>query len=108
MTMSTTPAAVAGDWVQIHDVVLEPHERTGHIPDDTRAVPLESWVKGTLVEDSAEIGDTVTVHTMCGRTVTGDLVAVNPGYHYGFGEEYVPELLGIGRQVRAIVKEAQR
>ena len=36
--------------------------------------------------------------------VTGELVEINPGYHYGFGEEYVPELLKVGRQVKEIME----
>lgn len=103
----TTDRASAGDWVQIHDVVLRPEERTGKIPEDTRAVPLESWVKGIITADAA-LGDHVTVTTTCGRRVSGELVAVNPGYDYGFGHAYVPELLEIGRQARAIVAGGQR
>ena len=34
------------DWVEIHYVVLEARERTGDIPEDTRKVPLECWIKG--------------------------------------------------------------
>lgn len=103
----TQGRASAGDWVQIHDVVLRPEQRTGRIPDDTRAVPFESWVKGVLSADAA-IGDQVAVTTTCGRRVTGELVAINPGYEYGFGHTYVPELLSIGRQARQIVAEGRR
>ena len=97
-----------GAWVQVHDIVLQPQERTGHIPVDTKSVPLESWVKGTLVDAEARIGDQVTVLTKCGRQVSGKLIEVNPGYHYGFGDTAVEELLHIGDQVRSILKEAQK
>lgn len=98
--------AAVGDWVQVHNIVLTPTQRTGRIPEDTHKVPFESWVKGFLVDDRADLGDIVEVTTTCGRTLRGELVAVNPGYDYGFGEAAVPELLGIGRQARQILKEA--
>lgn len=105
----TSPAtAHRGEWVQIHDIVLRPQERTGHIPADTQQVPFESWVKGILEVDEASIGDRVSVRTVCGRTVEGELIAINPGFTYGFGDSYVPELLHIGGQVRDLVKGAQR
>ena len=53
--------AKRNDWVRIHRNVLEPAERTGKLPEDTKQVPLEMWVKGRLVNESAEIGDEVTV-----------------------------------------------
>jgi len=92
-----------GEWVQIHDIILKPDERTAKIPEDTKKVPLEIWVKGFLTED-AEMGDAVEVTTRVGRTVSGKLVDVNPTYDYGFGDIYIPELLKISRQVKAIVK----
>jgi hypothetical protein len=90
--------AKKGDWVQIHQIVLKPEQRTGKIPDETRKVPLELWVKGFLLEASVE------VVTLTGRKATGRLVAVNPAYDYGFGDRYVPELLAIGLQLRAILE----
>lgn len=98
--------ACRGDWIQVHSIVLKPNERTGHIPEDTRAVPFESWVKGFLEEESAAIGDVVRARTTCGRVVSGELVGINPGYTYGFGSQQVQELLGIGVQARQIVMEA--
>lgn len=91
-----------GDWVQVHIAVLQPEERAHSIPDDTRQVPLEMWVKGLLQNDAAAIGDTVTVLTRTGRTVEGTLCAVNPGYTHSFGA-FVPELLAIDDTVREIV-----
>lgn len=92
-----------GEWVQIHDVILKPEERTAKIPEDTKLVPLEIWVKGFLNEDAA-MGDIVEVTTRVGRTARGKLVDVNPTYDYGFGEIYIPELLKISRQVKDIVR----
>ncbi len=39
---------------------------------------------------------------MTGRLVTGRLSAVNPGYFHTFGNP-VPELIGVGRDLRARV-----
>lgn len=96
-------SAKKGDWVQIHQIVLKPEERTGKLPEDTKKVPLELWVKGFLNHD-ANLYDEVEITTLTGRKVKGELVLINPGYEYGFGEEYVPELLNIGRQLRGILK----
>ena len=95
------------EWVQIHEIVLKPEERTGKIPEDTRKVPLELWVKGFLNHD-ASIGQQAEITTITGRQVKGELVEANPKYSYGFGEEYVPELLKIGMQVREILKGEER
>lgn len=95
--------AKKGDYVQIHEIVLKPEERTGKLPEDTKKVPLELWVKGFLNHD-ANFHDEVEITTLTGRKVKGELVSVNPRYEYGFGEEYVPELLNIGRQLRGILK----
>lgn len=97
-------AAHPGDWVQVHRVVLAADRRTGKLPDDTRAVPFESWSKGFACA-TARLGDEVEIETLCGRRVVGSLVAVNPGYEHGFGSAYVPELLTIARQARALLAE---
>jgi hypothetical protein len=95
-----------GDWVQIHQIVLEPWERVGRIPEDTKACPVELWVKGFLENDGI-VGDTVEIKTITGRKVSGELTVVNPGYNYGFGEEYVPEVLIIGQALRALLKDGE-
>jgi hypothetical protein len=92
-----------GEWVQIHNIILKPEERTAKIPEDTKKVPLERWVKGFLNSD-AKMGDVVEVTTRVGRIVEGTLVEVNPTYDYGFGDIYIPELLKISRQVKDIVR----
>ena len=33
--------AKKGDWVQIHNIVLTPEERSGALPEDTKSHPLE-------------------------------------------------------------------
>lgn len=90
-----------GEWVLIHRIVLEPSERAPHVPDDTKKVPLEMWVKGYLQED-AEIGNEVTVLTRTKRKEHGTLLEVNPYYKHNFGK-FVPELLKINEQVRDIL-----
>ena len=84
----------AGTWVQIEQILLEPHERAPTLPEDTRATPYVLLVAGFLVED-AELGAPARVRTLIGRELAGTLKAVNPGYSHSFGET-VPELLGIG------------
>ncbi len=96
-----------GEWVQIHEIVLKSEERTAKIPEDTKKVPLELWVKGFLNQDS-NVGQQVEITTITGRKVKGELVEVNPKYSYGFGEEYVPELLKVGMQVRGILKGVEK
>lgn len=93
-----------GDWVRIHNIVLEVGERATNIPEDTQNVPLEMWDKGFLLDDSAKIGDVVKIETYIGRTIEGKLLEVNPYYKHDFGKS-VPELLYIGRQARRILEE---
>lgn len=90
-----------GEWVLIHRNVLEPSQRAPQVPDDTKKVPLEMWIKGYLQED-ANIGDEVTVLTVTKRIEKGTLLEVNPYYKHNFGK-FVPELLKINDQVREIV-----
>ncbi len=89
------------DWGLVHRVVLHPEERTASIPEETKKVPFEMWVKGRLKTD-AEIGQEVTVVTRTGREVRGTLVEVNPTYTHSFGD-FVPEILTIGDTVRQML-----
>ncbi|MEL7646916.1 MAG: 2-amino-4-oxopentanoate thiolase subunit OrtA [Sedimentibacter sp.] len=90
-----------GEWVLIHRNVLEPTQRAPQVPDDTKQVPLELWVKGYLQED-ANIGDEVTVLTRTKREERGTLLEANPYYKHDFGK-FVPELLRVSEQVRDIL-----
>lgn len=90
-----------GEWVIIHRNILEPSERAPQVPDDTKSVPLEMWVKGYLNCD-AKIGDTVEITTRTKRIETGTLQEVNPCYKHDFGK-FVPELNLISEQVREIL-----
>lgn len=91
--------AKKGDWVQIHQIVLKPEERAEHLPEDTKKVPLELWVKGFALHD-AKLGEEVEIKTVTGRKISGELVAVNPRYIHDFGD-YVPELTKIDMQLKS-------
>jgi hypothetical protein len=93
--------AKKGDWVRIHRVVLDAAGRAPSVPEDTAKVPLEMWVKGTLLKD-AEIGEEVEVETVTGRIEHGTLIEVNPHYTHDFGK-FVPELIQIDKQLRKIM-----
>ena len=93
--------AKKGDWVRIHTVVLKAEERTGKIPEDTKACDLAMWTKGFLLGD-AEIGDEVEVETAVGRIEKGTLIEVNPYYTHSYGK-FVPELVQIDKQLREIM-----
>jgi hypothetical protein len=95
--------AKKGTWVLIHRIILDASERALSVPDDTKKVPLELWVKGRLRSD-AEIGADVEVITRTGRLEHGRLLEENPTFKHGFGD-FVPELLTISEQVREIVFE---
>ncbi len=88
-----------GSWVQIHKILLAPDERPDTLPEDTRKVPLEMWVKGWLLED-ARMDDSVKVMTVTGRIETGNLVQVNPAYLHTYGN-FVPEILQIDRILKS-------
>lgn len=90
-----------GDWVKIHNIVLESSERAPQVPEDTSKVPLEMWVKGFLMTDG-KIGDRVEIETITGRCVEGKLVELEPTFDHSFGKN-IPELLQIGKQVKGIL-----
>ncbi len=98
--------AVKNEYVRIHRSILEAAERTGKLPEDTKSVPLEMWVKGWLQDESAAIGDTVTVKTVVGRLETGVLLEEKPIYALNYGE-YVPEILAIDQRLRGVLFEGE-
>ncbi len=87
-----------GDWVQIRQTILEPGQRAPQVPQDTSQLPLIRLVKGFLAED-ANLGDKVTITTVIGRTMNGELIAVNSGYDHSFGPP-PPGFTGIGGNLR--------
>jgi hypothetical protein len=89
-----------GQWVQIHQIILKPSERTAQVPEDTKRVPLEMWVKGFLQADAA-LGELCEIETVTGRRLTGQLTAVEPAYTHGFGN-FLPELDQVREQLLRI------
>jgi hypothetical protein len=90
--------AAKGDWVRIHRVILSAQERTANLPEDTKKVPFEMWVKGHLLMDG-EIGDEVVVRTVSGREEHGTLIEVDPQFDVNFGR-FVPEILEMDVRLR--------
>ena len=91
-----------GDWVRIHSVVLNPDQRAPNLPAETRRVPLEMWVAGVLLQESAAIGEPVSVRTTTGRVVAGRLETVHPSHGHSFGT-FVPELQAIRQELRDLM-----
>ena len=90
--------AKQGDWVRIHRVILPAEARTANLPEDTKKVPFEMWVKGHLLEDG-ELGDQVRIRTVSGREEHGALIEVNPQFDVNFGN-FVPEVLEMDVRLR--------
>jgi hypothetical protein len=101
--MSDTARCSVGEWVEVERVLLEPTDRSGALPEDTASQPLMTWVKGFALAP-AEMGAECSVTTMTGRTVTGALSAINPGYFHTFGQP-IPELVHVGADLRARLAE---
>jgi len=97
--MADTARCSVGEWVEVERVLLEPADRSTNLPEDTASQPLMTWVKGFALAP-AEMGAEVSVTTMTGRTVTGTLSAINPGYFHTFGQP-IPELVHVGADLRA-------
>ncbi|HHV13996.1 MAG TPA: 2-amino-4-ketopentanoate thiolase [Clostridiales bacterium] len=94
-----------GNWVEIHQTILAPEERASSLPEETRSVPFEMWVKGYALEES-EVGQNCRVKTITGRTVDGVLTEINPGYSHSFGP-VIPELQSIGTELREELREVK-
>ena len=99
--------AKQGDWVRIHRVILPAEERTANLPEDTKKVPFEMWVKGHLLEDG-ELGDQVRIRTVSGREEHGTLIEVHPHFDMNLGAS-VPEILEMDVRLRTALfgKEAE-
>jgi hypothetical protein len=92
-----TTKAKKGDLVQIHMIVLEPGERAANLPEETKSVSYEGWIKGFLLEEQAEIGQEVRIETYIGRQLSGVLTEINPVYDHNFGKPQ-PDINFIGKQ----------
>lgn len=97
--MTSDDRCSLGDWVEVERVLLEPADRSGALPEETASRPLMTWVKGFALAP-AQMGGEVSVTTMTGRTITGTLSAINPGYFHTFGRP-IPELVHVGADLRA-------
>jgi len=80
-------------YVEVNKVIFKSGERTANIPEDTKNVPYEMFVKGYLLKDS-KIGESVSVKTDTGRIVNGILLNEDPTYELDYGNN-VPEILMI-------------
>ncbi len=96
-----------GDLVQIHKIILEPNHRSDNLPDSTKSMPYEGWIKGFLMDESAKTGDAVKIETLIGRELTGTLCLVNPKYEHDFGEPQ-GEILSIGNEARKLIRQTRR
>ncbi|WP_255701559.1 2-amino-4-oxopentanoate thiolase subunit OrtA [Terrisporobacter hibernicus] len=96
--------AKKGDWVEIQEVLLKPEERAPQVPDDTKEVPLVQWIRGLMITDEATIGDQIEIETIIGRSVRGQLCAINPRHVHDFGEP-VKELIQVGMELRREIEE---
>ena len=74
------------------------------MPDDTKEVPLVQWIRGLMVTDDATIGDRIEIETIIGRSVKGQLCAINPRHVHDFGEP-VKELIQVGMELRKEIEE---
>lgn len=93
--------AKKGDYVNVYNIILTPDQRAPQVPDDTKEVPLEQWVRGFLRHD-AEMGEIAEIKTITGRIVKGMIVEVAPTYTHSFGN-HIPEIFQIGRQLKDIL-----
>ena len=93
--------AKTGDWVMIYNIVLEPKDRAPQIPEDTKKVPLEMWIKGFLLEDT-EVGEMADIETIVGRKVSGKLVEIHPTHKHNYGN-HIPEILQIGKTLKELL-----
>jgi hypothetical protein len=101
--MTDAARCTVGEWVEVERVLLEPADRSRALPPETAIQPMLVWSTGFATTEGG-LGDEVTVETMTGRTVTGRLSAINPGYFHTFGNP-IRELVSVGRDLRARLSE---
>lgn len=93
----------AGSWVELTRVVLPAAKRAPNLPPETKKTDLVLKVRGFLVADAAP-GAEAEVRTLAEREQGGVLTDAHPRFPHDFGDP-VPELLRIGRELRAEVRE---
>jgi len=77
--------ALKGAWVEIENILLDIGQRAPQVPEDTLKTPLVMWIRGFLMNEKAEKGDTVTIKTLSGRMPQGTLVDISPRFEHDFG-----------------------
>jgi 2-amino-4-ketopentanoate thiolase alpha subunit len=87
-----------GEWIEIGWTAFPAADRSRDIPEETQIVPMLARVKGFALSDGA-LGDAVSLKTVAGRVLTGELLAIRPNYTHSFGMPQ-PELLDIGLKLR--------
>lgn len=98
---------IKGSWVEIENCILKSEERSSNLPEDTRNTDLTMWLRGFLMNASAEIGDEVIVKTLSGRAVSGKLCNTQPRHQYDYGDTIV-ELIEIGEELKEALKIAKQ
>ncbi len=93
----------AGVRVQIRYRVLAPEERARGLPADTAGTSYLVRVNGIL-ESSASLGENATVRTAVGRSLSGELVVIEPADSHTFGRP-VPALVATIDSIRALTRE---
>lgn len=96
--------ASQNEWVTIELTLLLPNERSKNIPEDTSKHPYRAFIQGFLKEETATVGDEVTVTTLIQREHQGHLLSISPAFIHGFGQP-VPELLPIGNELRNLLSD---
>ena len=76
-----------------------------HGRDDESCLRTLKEIKGFVTED-ASMGDTVTIETVIGRKITGELVERNSSYNHSFGHPPAG-FTGIGVTLRRILNDAR-
>lgn len=90
-------------YVEIRRTLLEAGKRNDNVPEDTKNVPLEMRIRGTLLS-AGNPGEFVRIETETGRIEEGILVAVDPAYDHDFGG-YVEELRVVRQTIRKDMRD---
>lgn len=96
--------AQKNDWVRIEQIILTPDQRLASLPETTRKLPLKCWINGFLVNETATIGDEVTICTNTDRMIDGKLFEVWPNHEHSFGRQQ-QTLIHVGREMKEMMKE---
>jgi|SRR5699024_2918896 len=95
--------ALKNQWVEIEQTLIK--NRVARIPEDTKQVPLKSYIQGFIEEDAYE-GDEVVIKTLINRKHTGILINSDPTFTHDFGKP-IEELLSIGMELKKELKKGE-